>query len=548
MIKILHILLLVFVPTVIFSQIAEDKYRLYLTDKENNTYSIENPEEFLSENSIQRRTKQNILITENDLPISNYYIDSLKNLGLEIINKSKWLNTVVVHTTDSELIDTITKYGFIKSKNKSFLRTKSESYLKLLENQDLKTAYSDNFDYGNGTTQISMINGHALHQNGYQGQGITIAVIDGGFYNVNTLPAFDSLWQNNQILGTKDFVDGDNEVFDASDHGMKVLSTMGANIPGVLIGTAPKASYWLLRSEKTDDEYTIEEDNWTAAAEFADSIGADIITSSLGYTVFDDENQNYTYNDLDGNSTFITKAADIAASKGILVINSAGNLGNDPWKYISAPSDGDSVLTVGAVDEFASIAYFSGLGPTYDGRIKPNICAMGVRSAVQGIDGNITVSNGTSFSTPIIAGMTACLWQVFPNLNNMEIIKKIEESAHQFSTPDNIMGYGIPDYGKAAELQNVNIISVINNEAFIKVYPNPFIDKISIEFLLKINESIKVELFNSIGEKVKIKTILPNSYNSKIELQGLNDLPKGIYFINFRIGDQYVTKTISKIK
>jgi len=547
MIKILHILLLVFVPTVIFSQIAEDKYRLYLTDKENNTFSIENPEEFLSENSIQRRAKQNILITENDLPISNYYLDSLNNLGLVIINKSKWLNTVVVHTTDSELIDTITKYGFIKSKNKSFLRTKSESYLNLLGNQDLKIAYSDNFDYGTGTTQISMINGHALHQNGYQGQGITIAVIDGGFYNVNTLPAFDSLWQNNQILGTKDFVDGDKEVFDASDHGMKVLSTMGANIPGILIGTAPKANYWLLRSEKTDDEYTIEEDNWTAAAEFADSIGANIITSSLGYTEFDDENQNYTYNDLDGNSTFITKAADIAASKGILVINSAGNLGNGPWNYISAPSDGDSVLTVGAVDEFASIAYFSGLGPTYDGRIKPNICAMGVRSAVQGADGNVTVSNGTSFSTPIIAGMTACLWQVFPELNNMEIIKKIEESAHQFSTPDNIMGYGIPDFGKAAELQNVNIISVINNEAFIKVYPNPFIDKISIEFLLKINESIKIELFNSIGEKVKIKTIPSNSYNSKIELHGLNDLPKGIYFIKFRIGDQYVTKTISKI-
>jgi subtilisin family serine protease len=548
MIKIFTIFLFIIIPTYLFSQVAEDRYRLYLSDKENNSFSLESPEEFLSTESIQRRIKQNISIIENDLPVSNYYIDSLKNLGFRILNKSKWLNTVVVYSTDQQLIDTITSYGFIKSKNKSFVNLDSKSYLDLLKNQNFDAYSSDNVNYGNGTTQISMINGHALHQNGYQGQGITIAVIDGGFEGANTLPAFDSLWQNNQILGTRDFVDGDNEVFDASDHGMKVLSTMGANIPGSLVGTAPKANYWLLRSEKTDDENSIEEDNWAAAAEFADSLGIDIITSSLGYTEFDKEYQNYSYNDLDGNSTFITKAADIAASKGILVVNSAGNLGNDAWKYISAPGDGDSVLTVGAVDAFASIAYFSGLGPTYDGRIKPNVCAMGVQSAVQSLDGNITVSNGTSFSTPIIAGMTACLWQRHPELNNMEIIKKIEESAHQYSTPDNIMGYGIPDFAKAAELLNATNVSIINDKAIITVYPNPFIDKVSIELVSKINANSKIELYNSIGIKVRTSNIERNSNNSIIELSNLNNLPKGIYFIRMEIGNQQLTKTISKIK
>ena len=547
--RLIIIILFLFTYINLFSQVSENKYRLYITDKDNNEYSIENPEEFLSAKSLNRRIKQGISIQINDLPVSKFYLDSLENLGLTIINKSKWLNTVVVHTTNTQLIDTIDRYSFIKSKQKSTSSVSSNSYKNLLErNIQNFVAKSDNyFDYGYATTQISMINGHVLHRNGYQGQGITIAVIDAGFCDVDILPAFDSLRLNNQILGTKDFVDNDIQVFDASNHGMKVLSTMGANIPGQLIGTAPKANYWLLRSEQALTEFSIEEDNWAAAAEFADSVGADIINSSLGYTEFDDINQNYTYADMDGNSTFITKAADLAASKGILVVNSAGNLGDDPWKYISAPGDGNSVLTVGAVDSYASLAYFSGLGPTSDGRIKPNVCAMGYQTAIQGTDGNITVGNGTSFSSPIIAGMAACLWQFYPELNNMDILRKIEESAHQYSSPDNKLGYGIPDFGKAANFGNTDIISIINNEALIKTYPNPFVNNIHIEFLLKLNGIIVIELYNTIGEKLKVEKINAQDYNMVIELQNLNNLPEGIYFLKIRIGNQYITKTLSKI-
>lgn len=530
-----------------FSQIAENTYRLFLTDKNYSNYSTDKPEEFLSNKAIERRNKQNINIVYSDLPISNFYVDSLKKLGLTILNKSKWFNTVVVYSTDNTLIDTITKLDFIKSKQKTHSKLKTASNKFYIENNSLliHSQNTDLIDYGEGNTQISMLNGHVLHRSGYQGQGITIAVIDGGFYNVDILPAFDSLWINNQIFGTKDFVDGDSQVFDASNHGMKVLSTMGGNIPGQLVGTAPKAMYWLLRSEDTSTEYSVEEDNWIAAAEFADSVGSDIITSSLGYSEFDDPNQNYTYQDMDGNSTFITRAADMAASKGILVLNSAGNLGNDPWKYISAPADGDSVLTVGAVDSYATYAYFSGLGPTYDGRIKPNVVAMGLRTSVQGTDGNVTVSNGTSFSTPIIAGMAACLWQAFPNLNNMEIIRKIEESGHQYSTPDYYLGYGIPDFAKAANLTTTNIVTFANH-LIINTYPNPFSDYINIELKQTEEQDVTIDILNMTGSKVM--SFVESSELGYIQLTGLNDLPSGIYILKIQIGQHSVNKRISKLK
>ncbi|MDA3954465.1 MAG: S8 family serine peptidase [Bacteroidales bacterium] len=545
--KIKLLVIILITTNVSFAQVATNSYRLYLTDKNNNTYSINNPDEFLTPQAINRRLQQNIEIKINDLPISKAYLDSLNTLGLTILNKSKWLNTVVVHTTNQALIDTITNIGFIKSKQKTTSVLKTNSNKKSFEKQDL-TILSQNdepLNYGYATTQISMLNGHVLHQNDYKGQGITIAVIDAGFYNVDLLPAFESLWDSAQILGTKDFVDGDIEVFDASSHGMKVLSTMGGNISGELIGTAPKANYWLLRSEEVATEYSIEEDNWAAAAEFADSVGADIITSSLGYSEFDDSLQNYSYSDMDGNTTFITKAADLAASKGILVVNSAGNLADDPWNYISAPADGDSVLTIGAVDAFATYATFSGIGPTSDGRIKPNVAAMGYQTAVQDIDGSITVANGTSFSAPIIAGMAACLWQYYPELNNMQIIQKIEESAHQYSNPDYKLGYGIPDFGKAANLINTNIISFAE-KILIRIYPNPFHSYINIELLQKSNETVSIELYSIIGEKI-IKIEKPIIDQSIIEINNLEDLPSGIYLLKIKIGDRTTQKRISKI-
>lgn len=548
MIKFFKILFFIIIPNLMCAQVAENSYRIFFTDKNHSNYTIENPLEFLSQKAIDRRIRQNIEIVENDLPVSKYYIDSLKNLGLTVLNESKWFNSAVIYSSDQDLIDTITSLEFIKSVQKSQGKLSTNEFLpapKEIINNNF--TFDKSLDYGEGETQISMINGLTLHNAGYKGQNMTIAVIDAGFYNVDILPAFDSLWLNNQILGIKDFVDKDVQVFDASNHGMKVLSVIGGNIPGQLIGTAPKAKFWLLRSEQTASEFSIEEDNWVAAAEFADSVGVDIINSSLGYSEFDDTSQNYHYSDMDGNTTFVTKGADMAASKGILVVNSAGNLGDDPWKYISAPADADSVLTVGAVDSFATLAYFSSLGPTSDGRIKPNVVAMGYKTAVQGIDGNITYSNGTSVSSPIISGMAACLWQKYPELTNMEIIEKIEQSSHQYSNPDNEMGYGIPDFGEAAELENINLISVINNGAFIETYPNPFIDNLTIEILLKNITTLNIEIYSSSGTKIKEINTKSQSLKSVIKLSNLGNYPAGIYILKIKIDNQYITKKISKI-
>src|SRR6056297_2037035 len=530
--------------SLIFSQVAPDHYRIFFTDKNNSEFSIDHPEAFLSSKAIERRIKQNIPIQINDLPVNKTYIDSLKKFGLSIKNTSKWLNTALVYTTDKELIDTLPMLNFIRSCQKTAYKPNPQ---KKKKNKIPPKKYHLNndsiFDYGYSTKQISMLNGHILHRNGNMGQDMTIAILDAGFYNVDVLPAFDSLWSNQQILGTYDFVDGDTAVFDASSHGMKVLSVMGANIPGQLIGTAPKANYWLLRSEQTATEYSIEEDNWVAAAEFADSVGADIINTSLGYSEFDDSVLNYTYKDMNGNSAFITKAADIAASKGVLVVVSAGNQGDDPWKYITAPADGDSVLTVGSVNQYAEYSYFSSIGPTFDGRIKPNIAAMGYQTAIQGIDGAITISNGTSFSAPLISGLAACLWQHFPDLNNMEIMRMIEESAHKYSSPDYYTGYGIPDFGKAANLTQTNVTTLSKN-TLLNIFPNPFNDNLTIEINRKEDiQIIQIELFNITGQKIKQLNINdPTQDKSTLILDNLNELPSGIYLLKIKMGNQNLSK------
>jgi len=336
-------------------------------------------------------------------------------------------------------------------------------------------------------------------------------------------------------------------VFDAPSHGMKVLSIMGGNIPGELIGSAPKANYWLLRSEDNSSEQSIEEDYWVAAAEFADSVGADIINSSLGYTEFDNSDQDYSYSDLNGNTTIITKAADIAASKGILVISSAGNLGDDPWKYISAPADGDSVLTVGAVDSYANYAYFSGLGPTTDGRIKPNIAAMGLHTVLMGTDGNITTGNGTSFSAPLISGLAACLWESSPELTNMEIFKRIEESSHHFSSPDYFLGYGIPDFGKASGITNSGL-SILEENIIVKIYPNPFYSEINIELFQKSRNLIVIGLYSITGEKIFESEEFIENYGSIKISKNLNTLPSGIYLMKISTTNDAVIRRICKSK
>ncbi len=528
----LSVLTLICLLPVGFAQTAPNKYWVKFTDKINTPYSLNNPSDFLSSRAIQRRLAQNILYSENDLPVDPAYIDSLESTGAEILTRSKWFNAVTIYTTNQQILNQIQAFSFVQAIQKvAQLKTNHYEQVNLYrEVRQDNSAYPFSInDYGAGANQIEMINGHILHNDGFDGSGVVIAVLDAGFLNADTLPSFQSLWSNKQILGVRDFVSGDTTVFEDHPHGMSVLSTMGGNLPGQLIGTSPGASFWLLRSEDTGSEYVVEEDNWVAAAEFADSVGADIINSSLGYTDFDNPAQNHTYEDMDGNSTHVTIGADIAASKGILVVNSAGNSGNNPWQYIGAPADGDSVLSVGAVDEFGYYASFSSTGPTFDKRIKPNVAAQGAPAAIQSTSGIISYGNGTSFSSPIIAGAAACLWQAHPAMTNMQLLEAIQQSGSQYMNPDSLLGYGIPNFAQAhAILSNIEILQETN----LRVSPNPFVDYFILEMYSTDTQDVAVELYDIMG-RMQVRKHLNGSFRNylSIEINELGYLQSGIYIL-----------------
>jgi serine protease AprX len=470
--KFLTLGLLVQLSLIISGQVAPDKYWVRFTDKNNSPFSVDNPQQFLSQKAIDRRNAQGILIVWNDLPVNPAYVQAVASTGATILNVSKWMNSVTIYTTSSSVLDAIDQLSFVLSVDKSnssgnIGSEKSEkpffdheTYDQASENEapkDIKSGQS--YSYGNAYNQINMLNGIPLHDLGFNGTGMTITVLDAGFLNANTIPAFSYLWTNNRILGTKDFVSPSNpNIFGSHTHGTNVLSTMGANIPGQMVGTAPEASYWLLRSEDGGSEYLIEELNWVSAAEYADSVGADVINSSLGYTTFDDPSQNHTYEDMDGNSTPVSIGADIAVSKGMIVVNSAGNEGSSSWYYIGAPADGDSVFSIGAVTASGNYASFSSHGPTYDGQMKPDVVAQGSGTAIiNATTGNVTTGSGTSFSSPVTAGMVTCLWQAHPNRRNTQILEAIQQSGSLANNPNYQLGYGIPNYMTAHNLLSLPV-------------------------------------------------------------------------------------------
>jgi serine protease AprX len=469
----------------LFSQVAPGKYFVEFTDKNNNPYSLDKPSEFLSGRAIQRRQNQWIGIDSTDLPLTPSYVGSIRELGITIITQSKWLNGIIIDLPDSTLLDTIRKFPFVKKVSlqlKQFISLegpdkKFSFETGTYETIDYKLSFngfsegSALFNYGPSFTQIHMVNGDLLHQQNYRGQGKVIAVLDAGFYNVDILPVFDSIRNNNQILGTRDFVLPGNNVYKEHPHGMEVLSIIGGNWPGQLIGTAPKASFWLFRTEDTDSEFIIEEYNWISAAEVADSAGADIITSSLGYTVFDNPAQDHTCADMDGNTTTVSRGANIAAGKGIVVVSSAGNSGGTSWHCMSAPADGLGVLGIGAVDSLGKHASFSSVGEVTS-RVKPNVVAMGQKTVIAAADGTIMRGSGTSFSAPVIAGMMACLWQAVPSASNYALMRATELSGSRIENPDSLVGYGIPDFNKAISLVGVDPVSPAITPS---ISPNPFL-------------------------------------------------------------------------
>lgn len=418
------------------------KYRISLKDKAATDYSLQKPEMYLSKKSIERRKRQGLEIDSTDLPVCKKYVDAIRKKGVHVLVTGKWDNFVTVSCNDSMLIAEIAGLPFVRSTERVWRGVaKRASERDSLINKPLRT---DSL-YGPAITQIKMSHADRLHEAGFKGQGMTIAVIDAGFHNVDKIEAM----KNINILGTRDFVNPEADIYAESSHGMSVLSCMAMNQPNVMIGTAPGASYWLLRSEDEYSENLVEQDYWAAAIEFADSVGVDLVNTSLGYYSFDDPAKNYRYRDLNGHYALMSREAAKAADKGIVVVCSAGNSGSGSWKKITPPGDAENVITVGAVNKYGVLAPFSSVGNTADGRVKPDVVAVGLGSDVMGTDGNLRHANGTSFSSPIMCGMVACLWQACPELTAKEIIELVRRSGDRAVFPDNIYGYGIPDLWKA---------------------------------------------------------------------------------------------------
>ena len=422
------------------------KYRVTLKDKEGTVYSVDKPQEFLSERAIERRNRQQLPVDETDLPISQVYVNELKATGAKLVTSSKWNNTVVLEVSDTLCMEEVLKMPFVKGVKKVWTQpdsipTRNKQRKKEVTNDVKKAGHY----YGKAFRQINIHGGDSLHAVGFTGKGMHVAVIDAGFYNVDHIKFFKKM----DLLGTRDFVNPESDIYEENGHGMKVLSCMAANIKDAFVGTAPDASYWLLRSEDADTEQPIEEDYWAAAIEFADSVGVDVVNTSLGYYEFDEGYGGYRYRDLDGHYSLMSHSASVAADKGMVIVCSAGNSGRDAWKKITPPGDSENVITVGALTKELKNAEFSSIGNTSDGRVKPDVMAIGFNSVVSGKDGTVSKANGTSFASPTMCGVVVCFWQACPWLTAKEVVKAVQQAGDRVDFPDNIYGYGVPNLWNA---------------------------------------------------------------------------------------------------
>ncbi|ARV05733.1 peptidase S8 [Polaribacter sp. SA4-10] len=537
-------LLLLFTFLISSQFFAQEDAWVYLKDKPSFEAYLATPLNMLSQRALDRRSRQNIAVDVIDVPVDDTYYSQVKSAsGITVLAKSKWLNAIHVFGQEVDINNLISNFSFIESiefaddgLNANGKTTKRSSKTK---HKNKFAEMKADYNYGVAETQITMLKGDFLHQEGFTGSGMHIAVIDAGFPNVNQLQAFQKIRDNNQILGGYDFVNRNENFYAGSNHGTNVLSDIAGYIDGVFVGTAPDASFYLFITEDTANEVPLEESLWVEAAERADSLGVDVINTSLGYTTFDDPNYNYSYEDMDGKTAFISRGADIIASRGMILVTSAGNSGSDSWKYIGAPGDAASVFTVGAVDAVEDIASFSSFGPTSDGRVKPDVLAHGENVFV--IDhqtGTPKPSNGTSFSSPVMTGVVACFWQATPQLTSTQVMQKIRESADRYTNPDEQYGYGIPDFKTAYEaVLNVDKQNFINTTT---IYPNP----VSTSFTLKMKRNdlngVNVKIYNLLGKKVY------EEGNLKSNVLNVSVLNSGIYILKITSGKSQ--KTIKLVK
>ena len=519
---------------------AQQDAWVYFTAKPSSQQYINKPLEMLTQRALDRRINQNIAIDFKDIPVEQSYINQVKlAAGITVKAKSKWMNAIHVRGTQAN-INSLTILSFVSKidfADKSLNRTAKIAKLSKIKKVDKTKKTKIDYAYGSSANQIQMLNGHQLHQKNYTGSGKIIAVLDGGFIGVNTALPFQRLRANNQILGGYNFVLRDPNFYTGVSHGTSVLSVMGGYQENSLVGTAPDASYYLFITEDDTSENPIEESLWVEAAERADSLGVDIINTSLGYFDYDNNAYSHTYSELNGTSAFISRGAEVAFSRGMILVTSAGNSGGTANPYIATPADALSVIAVGAVNATEVVTSFSSIGPSSDGRIKPDVMAQGQAAIVSDATGKIVTANGTSFSSPIMAGMIACLWQAFPKKTNREIRELVLKSSDKFSTPNNQYGFGIPDFALA-------VISQLALESFSKddfiLYPNPASDTVSISLPAKFARAT-VLVYSILGQKV-----LEQEITSQASIISLKSLNEGMYL--YKVESDGFSKTGKIIK
>lgn len=488
----------------------------------------------------QRRAQRGIAWDMRDLPVFAGYVGELRSAGVPVIADSRWLNaTVIEGRFELSQLQAICP-AIVRTEPVRQMQPTSYTSPHAQPPQPYLPKTNSVIDYGQNRFQVEMMGLDYLHDNGFTGSGVNVAVFDAGFFGVDTTAAYDSVWANNQIQIWYDFVADDTLVFQENFHGAMVFSLLGANMPGDFVGTAPHANYIFARTEEVAFERNVEEYNWLEAMEWADSIGVDIIQNSLGYGEFDAGETSYSYSDMDGNTTTITQAADIAASRGILVVSSAGNEGGSSWLRILAPCDGDSVLCVGAVDGLKQHAAFSSYGPSADGRIKPDVVTWGEGVTLIGPVGNIGFSNGTSFSAPQISGLAACLIQAHPDRSNMEILHAIQESADRYQNPDSAYGYGIPNARAADSLLSLldSLASALapgaDLLAGVEMYPNPAENRVHIRFADLQRDLARIEILDVEGRRVFFREVRPGMDQIEIDVTGW---AAGVYGVRFIDGE-----------
>lgn len=471
------------------------RYLILFKDKASNKYTLNKPEAFLSSKSLERRTKNVIAITEQDLPVSETYLNQVRATGARILFPLKWINGALIAQKPSEIKKTLA-LNSVKGLYWNFPDDSSQT--NQIQSGTLSTNASP--DYGNSITQITQLGIDQMHAKGVTGAGTLITLLDDGYKNANTVPYLQNLFTDKRVIATLSTDPTISSVYNEGGHGTNVLSTIAGFESGKLIGTAFKASFALAQTEESYHELIVEEANWLRGAEWADSLGTDILSSSLGYSTFDNPQHNHTYADLNGKTTLVSKAAAWAASKGIICTISAGNEGANAWKFITAPADADSILTVGSVNALGSLSAFSSIGPSFDQRIKPDVVAMGGSTVVGFFDGTVGISNGTSFSAPLVAGLAAGLTQAFPRHTAQQIRTAILKSGNQFSAPDMLRGFGIPNYDKASNLMEL----ILANEptlSAISIFPNPISPGSPIHIKMTTDKA-DVDMINTAGEIV----------------------------------------------